>query len=98
MPKENNSTKPTQHFVTPPESHFLQLAVWALVFVTVLPLEARAYTDPGTGTFLLQMLLAAIASSLFFMRTLRRRIRLLFRRNRKIGATEDGDSDKQSVE
>lgn len=98
MPKENNSTKPSHHFGTALESQFLQLAVWALVFVTMLPLEAKAYTDPGTGTFLLQMLLAAIASALFFMRTLRHRIRLLFRRNRNIGATEDGDTDKQSVE
>lgn len=86
MLKENNPTK------SAPQSGMAwgkQLAAWALVFAAALPLEARAYTDPGTGAFLLQMALAAIASSLFFMRTLRQRIATLFKRNRN-SATEDG--------
>jgi len=30
--------------------------------------EARAYTDPGTGTMIFQMLAAALAGSFFYIR------------------------------
>jgi hypothetical protein len=89
MLKENHSTKSPANFVIIRLSAILRLAVWAVVFVVTLPLEAKAYADPGAGTFLLQMLLVAIASGLFFMRTLKHRINLLLRRNQRIGATED---------
>ena len=39
----------------------------ALLF-TALPATAHAYLDPATGTFVLQMLIAGVASAFFFLR------------------------------
>ena len=67
----------------------MKVTAVVLLVVVLLPADAKAYTDPGTGTFLLQMMLAAITGSLFFMRALRQRIRLLFKRNRNSSDNED---------
>jgi len=72
----------SKHFRIVHNKQFLKAVAGVLMVVTMLPGEANAYTDPGTGTFLLQMLLAAITGSLFFVCTLRHRIRMLFKRNR----------------
>src|SRR5215813_6001226 len=71
-----------QHFWSAWSKHSLKVTAVVLLVVVLLPVDAKAYTDPGTGTFLLQMMLAAITGSLFFVRTLRHRIRTLFKRNR----------------
>jgi hypothetical protein len=59
-----------------------KIAAGALVVIALVPVEAKAYTDPGTGAFVVQTLLAAVAGGLFFMRTLRLRIGKLLKRNR----------------
>lgn len=92
MLKEHNPTKSARRFGM---ASGRQPAIWALVFAAALPLEAKAYTDPGTGAFLLQMALAAIAGSLFFMRALRHRIAMLFKRNRNSATQDGGAGDNQ---
>ena len=44
---------------------------WLLVFVAVAlcaPLDARAYVDPGTGSFILQMLVAGFLAAWLYAR------------------------------
>ncbi len=48
-----------------------------------LPGPALAYIDPGTGSMLIQSLLAAIAGALVFGRTLWQRVKDIISRNRK---------------
>lgn len=39
-----------------------------LALLAILPVNAHAYLDPGTGSYVLQFLLAALFSSLFFIK------------------------------
>jgi hypothetical protein len=68
----------------------------AAVFVTVLaclaalmPTNAYAYLDPGTGTFAVQGLIAGIAGSMIALRAYGRRFLGLFRRTRTSEWPED---------
>jgi hypothetical protein len=54
-----------------------------LVLLAVAPLPAFAYIDPGTGSMLVQSLLAVVAGALVFGRTLWQRVKGLMRRRRK---------------
>jgi hypothetical protein len=93
MQKGNNSRESFQHFITLWSRFFLKPAAGVLLVVIMLESEAHAYTDPGTGTFLLQIILAGIASGWFFLRTMRQRIKMLFKRNRDSVAAEDSNRD-----
>jgi hypothetical protein len=83
MLHEENVTKSAQPCRSAWNEHSLRVAAAALVVIALVPVEAQAYTDPGTGAFLVQTLLAAVAGGLFFMRTLRQRIGKLLKRNRE---------------
>jgi hypothetical protein len=50
------------------------LAAVMLLFAT----PAYAYIDPGTGSLIIQMLLAALVGSVFYLRTIIRRIKSFF--------------------
>lgn len=54
-----------------------------LALLGVAPLPALAYIDPGTGSMLVQSLLAAVAAVLVFGRTLWQRVKQLFSRRKK---------------
>lgn len=60
----------------------LELVVLITMVVMSFPAEAKAYTDPGTGAFLLQALLAGITGSLFFVKVIRTKISSFFRREK----------------
>jgi hypothetical protein len=45
-----------------------------LLFAT----PAYAYIDPGTGSLIVQMLLAALVGSMFYLRTIIRKIKAFF--------------------
>ena len=47
-----------------------------------LPAPAFAYIDPGTGSMLLQSLLAAVAAALVFGRTIWQKVKDLFSRDK----------------
>jgi hypothetical protein len=57
---------------------FFLLAVWLLIF----PPRAFAYLDPGTGSLIVQSVIAAVAAAGFAVRLYWRRIRAMFRGNR----------------
>jgi hypothetical protein len=60
------------------------LSVIALVLCDAAP--AHAYIDPGTGSYMLQLLLAGIFASVFVIKVLWKRIVAAFRRS--------GDGDR----
>ncbi|MCR4305814.1 MAG: hypothetical protein NUV73_01890 [Candidatus Daviesbacteria bacterium] len=48
------------------------------LLILIFPREAHAYLDPGTGSYLLQILAAGILASLFFIKSWWRRLKNLF--------------------
>jgi hypothetical protein len=67
----------------------LLLGVLACLFVAA-PSNAYAYLDPGTGSFIMQGLVAGAAGGLIAIRTYWRRIRRVFRRS---GKNPDGSPE-----
>ncbi len=51
-------------------------------FLACVPIPAFAYIDPGTGSMLIQSLLAAVAAVLVFGRGLWHRVKSAFRRDK----------------
>lgn len=57
----------------------------ALTILTALmmPIDAFAYLDPGTGSMILQGLIGGIAAGIFVLQTYWRRLRGLFKKEPK---------------
>lgn len=55
-----------------------------LAWMTIFPSEAFAYLDPGTGSLIVQSVIAAIAAAGFTLRLYWGRVRSLFKRSRKL--------------
>lgn len=55
------------------------------------PQPVHAYVDPGTGSYLLQVLIAGIAAASLSLKLFWGRIRLLFSRSRKETSPPDQD-------
>jgi len=72
-----------------PDLRFAALAC----FLALLPLPAHAYIDPGSGSIVLQMVLAAIAGGVFFFRNALSQFFGLFRRNKPAATESSDDSD-----
>jgi hypothetical protein len=53
-----------------------------VVWTTVFPSEVRAYLDPGTGSLVIQSVLAALAAAAYGIRLYWTRIRLTVKRPR----------------
>jgi len=63
----------------------------AFFFVlAIFPPSAHAYIDPGTGSYILQIVIAGIAAGAFAIKILWRRIRALFSSNK---TQEDSDQE-----
>lgn len=68
-------------------------AILCTVFLFVLvmfPPSAHAYIDPGTGSYILQIVIAGLAAGAFAIKMFWRRIRALFPSNR---TQEDSDQE-----
>ena len=52
----------------------LQASILIGLILVLFPNVAYAYIDPGTGTFLFQLMIAAIAGALFFIKNVRVKI------------------------
>ena len=65
----------------------LFLAAWIAAFISVRP--AYAYLDPGTGSFLFQLIIGAAAAGLFLLKVYWKKVRGLFSRN-----DEESDDDE----
>lgn len=57
---------------------FTPLLVALLVVLVLTPRDAHAYLDPGTGSFLLQMLIAGVVGALYYIRVSWARIKGYF--------------------
>lgn len=57
---------------------FFVIFIWAF-----FPLNAYAYIDPGTGSLILQALIAGGITAMIFIRNLRDKVISFFRRNKK---------------
>ena len=73
------------------------IKVFALCLLILGERKAHAYTDPGSGTLLLQILLAASFGIMFYIRRIIAWTRGLFNRNSEpaLQANDDG-SDVES--
>lgn len=65
----------------------LFLFVFTVLLLCVFPTESFAYLDHGTGSYILQMIMAGLLGGLFaikmFWNTIKERTRNLFRRKKK---------------
>ncbi len=52
---------------------------WTALLVLILGSEAHAYMDPGTGSYIFQLLLAGLLGALFAIKTYWRSLKGLFR-------------------
>jgi hypothetical protein len=49
---------------------FDKIILAAALVLVVAEVDAHAYTDPGTGTLILQVLMAAVFGAMFYLRRL----------------------------
>jgi hypothetical protein len=56
------------------------LIAYGIFLFFIFARSAQAYVDPGTGSYIFQLLAAGLLSSLFFIKTLTRSIKLFFRK------------------
>ncbi|MDQ6845216.1 MAG: hypothetical protein M3Z92_12830 [Bacteroidota bacterium] len=49
------------------------------------------YIDPGSGSYLVQMIIAAVLGSLFYVKTIWKRIKLFFTKNKDASQNESAD-------
>ncbi len=68
------------------------LVVFAL-FHLLIPKNTYAYLDPGTGSFIIQMLIASIVGGLFILKLYFNKIKAFFKRR-----FSKGESDEQADE
>jgi hypothetical protein len=55
----------------------------AILYVLLVPKDARAYTDPATGSMILQLLMAGAVTAAFYFRRWLARFFGLFRRGHR---------------
>ena len=59
---------------------FGNLVLFSLLFVCITPQNAYAYLDPGSGSFLIQLLLAGIFGVVFAVKMFWRKIAVFFKK------------------
>jgi hypothetical protein len=64
-----------------------------IVTLFFFPVQAHAYLDPGTGSYIIQIALAALVGSLFAVRLFWGRIKAFFRRLFSKEEEEERDAD-----
>ena len=65
-----------------------------LLFLLVLPRQAYAYLDPGTGSYLFQLLIAGLLGGLFYFRSSFSKIKEYFRKLLGMNKSHKADEDK----
>lgn len=69
----------------------------AAIFLLLVAKPAHAYLDPGTGSMLIQGLLAGVAAASVGIASYWSRIKGFFSRDKASGTTEEIDSDDEST-
>jgi hypothetical protein len=60
------------------------------LLLLVLPSIAHAYLDPGTGSYVVQLLIGTVLGGLFALGVFRRRVVVSFKRLFRRGSSDDG--------
>ena len=68
------------------------LTILAMLFLGVFTARAEAYLDPGTGSFIIQMLVAGVAGSLFLLKTYWQKLKDWVSGNKQEENKPDADS------
>lgn len=68
--------------------------VWAIVFGRLI----LSYLDPGTGSFIIQLLIGGLLSSLFLVKVFWKRITSVFKRSDEAAAEPSQGSLATSIE
>ena len=68
-----------------------------VVAAFLFPMQAHAYLDPGTGSYFIQIALAAIVGALFAVRLFWGRIKAFFQKlfSRGVGEDEQGEQEEE---
>ena len=70
-------------------AHLITIPVVLALFSLVFPLKAYAYLDPGTGSYIFQLIIAALLGGLFAGRLFWNKIKIflknLFSKEEKLG-------------
>lgn len=56
----------------------IKLLIYGILFSFLFPGQIYAYLDPGTGSYLFQILIAGFLGSLFFAKNIIRKVRSFF--------------------
>ncbi len=78
-------------------NHYYFILTLAL-YVLIVPRPAHAYLDAGTGSYLIQVVIAFVAGGLFMLKTFWRKVWLLFKRSKKSTATPSSSSPAEKSE
>jgi len=62
-----------------------------ILFLVGLPIPAYAYLDPGTGSIILQGIIAGIASVSFAVKLYWHKLKSLFQKNDKLNDEEENE-------
>ena len=76
--------------------HLLVLCFLMLLLYLAFPLPAYAYLDPGTGSYVFQLLIAGLAGSLFLVKLYWKRIAAFFTK-REVGENGDEGGEEGNV-
>jgi presenilin-like A22 family membrane protease len=66
-----------------------------LIVLSLPSQSAHAYLDPGNSSFVFQIFIGFVLSSLFFIKLFWQKILSIFRRNTLVDTTIDVDNDNQ---
>ena len=62
------------------ERHIKDLALFAAIAAVVIPADAHAYIDPGTGSVIIQAVIGAVVAVGFFLKTNWIRVKTFFKK------------------
>lgn len=68
--------------------------MFLLVLLLFMPLSAHAYLDPGTGSFLIQILVGVVAGGAYLVKTFWKNIRSFFSRKQQDNPNSTNETDK----
>jgi hypothetical protein len=71
---------------------FISALVVAFIFIALVPSGAHAYIDPGTGSYIIQLLVAGLLSSAYLIKIYWRRIKAMF--GASVPTLEEDDDDE----
>jgi hypothetical protein len=72
----------------------IKLTLFLLLLFSIMPRNAHAYLDPGTGSYIIQILVAGILGASFTVRLYWKKIKSLFTRDKKIDDASESSGEE----